>query len=168
MRDKHNANLHKREELRKTGQLGKLIELLTCEPPNELDLQTLPCPTAGQVTDHYANQRTLNNYFQGWYEIPKDLDPAAMRLATDPVWHTALYVYAPEVHDGVPLHPESNIPADMQEGGCAKSARKRPLMKPPRSSKKPLMPTSPTSTSTKPLLSSRQEVPQAHLELQPT
>jgi hypothetical protein len=26
-----------------------------------------------------------------------------------------VYVYTPEVHDGVPLHPESNIPVDMQE-----------------------------------------------------
>jgi hypothetical protein len=116
MRDEQNANLHEREELRKIGQLGKLIELLTCNPPNELDLQTLPCPTAGQIADHYVIQRTLNEYFQGWYAIPTDLDPAATRLATDPVWHSALYVYVPEVHDGVPLHPESNIPVDMQEG----------------------------------------------------
>jgi hypothetical protein len=54
MRDEQNANLHEREELRKIGQLGKLIELLTCNPPNELDLQTLPCPTAGQIADHYV------------------------------------------------------------------------------------------------------------------
>jgi hypothetical protein len=39
-----------------------------------------------------------------------------MRLVTDPTWYSALYVYVPEVHDGVPLHPESNIPVDMQEG----------------------------------------------------
>jgi hypothetical protein len=52
IRDEQNANLHEREELRKIGQLGKLIELLTYNPPNELDLQTLPCPN--------LIQRTLN------------------------------------------------------------------------------------------------------------
>jgi hypothetical protein len=99
MRDETNANLHEREELRKIRQLGKLIEFLTCNPPNELDLHTLPCPTAGQIVDHYAIQRTLNEYFQGWYAILTDLDSAATRLATDPVWHSALYFYEPEVHD---------------------------------------------------------------------
>jgi hypothetical protein len=62
MRDEQNANLHEREELRKIRQLDKFIELLTCNPPNELDLQTLPCYTAGQIADHYVIQRTLNQY----------------------------------------------------------------------------------------------------------
>jgi hypothetical protein len=51
-----------------------------------------------------------------WDAIPTDLDSAATRLATDPVWHSALNVYVPEVDDRVPLHPKSNIPVDMQEG----------------------------------------------------
>jgi hypothetical protein len=58
----------------------------------------------------------MNEYCQGSYAIFTYLDSAATRLATDPVWHSALYVYVPEVHDGVPLHPESNIPVYMQEG----------------------------------------------------
>jgi hypothetical protein len=40
----------------------------------------------------------------------------ASRLATDPVWHSVLYVYVSEVHDGVSLHPESNIPVNIQKG----------------------------------------------------
>jgi hypothetical protein len=160
MLDKQNANLHEREEHRKIEQLGKLIELLTCHPPSKLDLKTLPCPTAGQIADYYVIQRTLNLYFQGWYAIPTDLDLAATRLATDPVWHSALYIYVPEVHDGVPLHPEFNMP--VQED-CARYARKRHLMKPRRSLRKPFMLILPTSTSMRPLPNSRQGVHQAHL-----
>jgi hypothetical protein len=107
MRDEQNANLYEREELRKIEQLGKLIEFLTCNPPNELDLQTLPCPTAKQIANDYVIQETLNPYFQGWYVIPTDLVLAATRLTTDHVLHSALNVYAQEVHDGVPLHPNS-------------------------------------------------------------
>jgi hypothetical protein len=81
MRDEQNANLHKREELRKIGQLGKLIKRLTCNPPNKLDLPTLPYPSGRQIAD---------DYFQGWSAIPTDLDSAATRLATDPVWHSAI------------------------------------------------------------------------------
>jgi hypothetical protein len=60
MRDEQNTNLHEREELRKIGQLGKLIELLACNPSNELNLH----PTAGQIADYYVNQRVV--CYRGW------------------------------------------------------------------------------------------------------
>jgi hypothetical protein len=53
MRDESNANLQERQDLYKAGKLSMLIDLLTCAPPKDLDLQTLPCPIAGQITDHY-------------------------------------------------------------------------------------------------------------------
>jgi hypothetical protein len=37
MRIERKVILHEREELRKIVELGKLIELLTCNPPNKLE-----------------------------------------------------------------------------------------------------------------------------------
>jgi hypothetical protein len=56
MRVAQNETLRKREQLREEQKLGTLIRLLTERPQEELDLQTLPCPTEGQITEHYAIQ----------------------------------------------------------------------------------------------------------------
>ena len=77
MRLAMNTEIRNREKLRKANKLGKLIELLSCRPPEDLYLQTLPCPVRGQIVDHYANQETLNAYFYDWHAISKDHDPAA-------------------------------------------------------------------------------------------
>ena len=125
MRDESNANLHERQELYKAGKLGMLIDLLTCAPPKDLDLQTLPCPIAGQITDHYEIQRLVHAHLYRWHAIPKNLDPAAERLAKDPEWYKTLYHYDPEVHQGLPLHEESNIPLEFHDGlrkVCSKKA----------------------------------------------
>ena len=123
MRTNQNDELRHREELRKKKQLGTLIELLTYDPKRDLDLQTLPCPTRGQVVDHYENQRTLNKYFHDWHAIPPDLDPAAHHLAHKPLWWTTLLQYDAEDDANKPLHPDSSIPTALQDGlrkVCAK------------------------------------------------
>ena len=47
-----NATQRERQDLDREAKLGMLIDQLTCTPPQDLDLQTLPCPIAGQITDH--------------------------------------------------------------------------------------------------------------------
>jgi hypothetical protein len=60
-----------------------------------------------------------------WHTIPTNLDPAAETLAKDSEWYKTLYHHNPEVHQGLPLHVESNIPLEFHDGlrkVCSKEA----------------------------------------------
>ena len=116
MLTENNATQQERADLHSTGKLGMLIDQLTCNPTMELDLQTLPCPLAGQITDHYEIQRLVNAHLYRWHAVPTNLDPAAEKLAKDPDWYKTLYEYDPLVHQGMPLHPDSTIPVEYHDG----------------------------------------------------
>jgi hypothetical protein len=73
MRDKSNAYLHECQDLNKAGKLSMLIDLLTCAPPKDLDLQKIPCPIAGQITYYYEIQRLVHAHLYRWHAIPKNL-----------------------------------------------------------------------------------------------
>jgi hypothetical protein len=125
LREDTNEAIRDRDAMHKMAKLGMLIQLLSCEPPDTLDLQTLPCPIAGQITDHYEIQRLVHAHLFRWHAIPKNLDPAAEKLAKDPEWYKTLLHYDPEVHQGQPLHRESKIPLEFHDGlrkVCSKKA----------------------------------------------
>jgi hypothetical protein len=90
LRVKRSPAFARLEEFHANKELGKIIQQLSCRPPDMLDLQSLPCPTRGQITDHYTVQVVLNEYFKEWHAIPTTLDPAADKLARDPDWCVAL------------------------------------------------------------------------------
>jgi hypothetical protein len=50
-----NSEIRKCDDLREEGKLGELIKRLTNDPPNTLDLQTLPSAEHGQLTDPEEN-----------------------------------------------------------------------------------------------------------------
>jgi hypothetical protein len=81
-----------------------------------MDLQTLPCPTEGQITDHYINQRKMHKFLFNWHAIPATLDPAADRLARHPTWSSTLLHYEAVIHEDLDLHTDSAIPLDIQKG----------------------------------------------------
>jgi hypothetical protein len=122
LRSETNSRIQHIEELRATKQLGKLIELLSGAPQQQLDLQTLPSETAGLITDHYEIQRHLNTYFTDWLAIPDDLDPAADHMTRHPLyWQSLLNPRDPT--NPRPLHQHSRIPISHQKGlrrVCAK------------------------------------------------
>ena len=115
------------EEFHANKELGKIIQQLSCRPPDMLDLQSLPCPTRGQITNHYTVQIVLNSYFKDWHAIPKSLDPAADKLARDPDWWHSLLEYrtktgpeplqtTPSEENILPLDYGSAIPLPLQDG----------------------------------------------------
>jgi hypothetical protein len=108
MRHESSTNLHERQDLYKAGKLGMLIDLLSCPSPKGLDLQT----HALLPDNHKPLRDSASGSTRGhrWYAIPRNLDPAADVLAKNPEWYKTLYHYDSEVHQGLPLHVESNIP----------------------------------------------------------
>ena len=47
--------------------LGEVIRLLTAQPSSHCDLNTLHCPTEGQITDHYRIHAKVTAFFTNWY-----------------------------------------------------------------------------------------------------
>ena len=64
MRLRQSPAIRKLDSLREKHKLGRIIEILSARSPDQLDLQSLPCPTDGQITDHYHIQAILNEYFE--------------------------------------------------------------------------------------------------------
>jgi hypothetical protein len=78
------AKILRRDDLRQKRKLGEVIEALSNISPSYLNLNTLPSPVHGQIRDPVLIQQELNEYFNQWYALPENLDPAADRLARDP------------------------------------------------------------------------------------
>ena len=137
LRTKSSPAFARLEEFHANKELGKIISQLACRPPDMLDLQSLPCPTRGQIIDHYTVQVVLNDYFREWHAIPASLDPAADKLARDPDWWHSLLEYRTRssehtashdsttpsngprqvnTEDILPLDYSSSIPLSLQDG----------------------------------------------------
>ena len=113
MRELISPLIRKRERLRATHQLGRLIKELDESTQGTLDLSSLPCPLNGQITDPYTIQQTLNEHMWKWYSIPDHLDPAAEHLARHPYWwRTLISLTDPPER----LHARSRIPLQFQKG----------------------------------------------------
>jgi hypothetical protein len=95
--------------------MGKVIQLLTDQPLGHCSLQTLHCPTEGQIVDHYRIHSRVTEFFNDWYCTPNDLDPAAEALTTLPDWWKSLLQLHPDT-DSTPLHNNSSIPRQLQKG----------------------------------------------------
>jgi len=115
MIEKQDDGTRKRQQLWQENRLGTLIRLMTGAPASTLDLQTLPCPTRGQIVDHFEIQVALNEFFHDWHAIPQNLDPAARRLATNNIWWLSL-LHQTEQDLVKPLHEDSKIPLALQQG----------------------------------------------------
>ena len=115
MRDKINPIIKKRDKLWKQRQLSQLIEQLSGRGRGQLDLQSLPCPILGQMTDQNQIKDTLHDYFKEWHAIPPGLDPAADHLARHPTWWQNLLTYE-DKGDPQLLHKKSKIPSELQDG----------------------------------------------------
>jgi len=114
--------VRKMEDLRQRENLGRLIELLSGKPREQLDLQTLPSAEEGQIVDHHRNQATINEFFRAWHAIPPDLDAAAQHLSTHPLWWQSLLHLDPDEAPRI-LNKRSAIPEALQKGlrrVCAK------------------------------------------------
>lgn len=125
MLSKQDSGISKRQELWRENRLGTLIKLMTGAPETTLDLQTLPCPTRGQIVNHFEIQVALNQFFHDWHAIPQNLDPAAKRLATNNIWWLSLLHQNQQTLEQ-PLHEESKIPLALQQGirkVCQKKSR---------------------------------------------
>jgi hypothetical protein len=83
MRIGMNVATKKLDYLRALHELEKLIELLTCRPQVILGLKTLPCPTRGQITNHYEIQRQLDDYFENGTQFRKILIRLLKPLSTN-------------------------------------------------------------------------------------
>jgi hypothetical protein len=115
MRANESPATRKLDELYEEEELGRVIKHLSGRADDQLELQSLPCPTNGQITDHYALQAIVNEYFHEWHAIPKTLDPAADLLARHPEWWQSLLHYE-DTGEPQHLHPDSNIPLPLQDG----------------------------------------------------
>jgi hypothetical protein len=60
-------------------QLGKVIQLLTDQPSQHCDLQTLHCPTEGQISDHFRVHVKVTEFFANWYQAPTEIGRASCR-----------------------------------------------------------------------------------------
>jgi hypothetical protein len=115
MRLKTNPQIQKLDVLHKAKELGEVIKLLSNRSPGHLDLQSLPCPKYGQLTDPVLVTEALKTFFKDWHAIPKNLDPAANQLARNPeYWRTLLHYE--ETGTPQPLHKRSKIPVPLQDG----------------------------------------------------
>ena len=115
MRCTHNTLRSKVDDEYQSKHLGKVIQLLTAQPPSHCDLSTLHCPTEGQITDHYRIHCKVTEFFHDWYQVPPDLDPAAAVLTSVPDWWKSLLHPSASPEQQV-LHPNSAIPAHLQKG----------------------------------------------------
>ena len=111
------TNLQHREVLdaHNSKQLGKVIRLLTAQPPQSCNLHTLHCPTEGQITDHFRIHIKVTEFFSNWYQAPPDMDPSTEALTTTPDWWKQL-LSIPSGSQYKGLHPNSAIPPDLQIG----------------------------------------------------
>jgi len=115
MRLKQSPAIRKLDSLREKHKLGRIIELLSARSPDQLELQSLPCPTTGQITDHFNIQAILNEYFEDWLAIPRGLDAAADLLANHHSWWKSLLTF--EDKPGLQLlQAKSSIPPALQDG----------------------------------------------------
>ena len=115
MREKTNPAIQKLDKLRKDHKLGEVIQRLSGRSPGQLDLQSLPCPDNGQITDPLQIHDNVQEYFKDWHAIPPGLDPAAHHLAQNPTWWKSLLEYT---DTGSPqlLTKRSQIPPPLQDG----------------------------------------------------
>jgi hypothetical protein len=96
-------------------QLGRVIQLLTAQPPQHCDLHTLHCPTEGQITDHYRVHSKVTDFFSNWYQAPTDMDPSTEALTMTPDWWKQLLTPHCDSQPFI-LHPNSSIPPHLQSG----------------------------------------------------
>jgi len=96
-------------------QLGKVIQLLTAQPPEHCNLHTLHCPTQGQITDHFRIHIKVTEFFTNWYQAPTDMDPSNDALTTTTNWWKEL-LSSPTDSQPTLLHPNSAIPLHLQIG----------------------------------------------------
>ena len=123
MRGEMSAAIKHRDRLRQEHKIGAMIEAMSGEPRDQLDLHTLPCHIRGQLVDHREIHEALTAYFKEWHSTPLDLDPAARNMDTPHFWRTLLH---PSSHIIAPpdLHPDSCIPKILQRGLRQACARK--------------------------------------------
>ena len=114
MRERTNPELKRRLQLWKQHKLGELIQDLSGKPTGHLDLQSLPSPTHGQITNQAHIQDITNEYLADWHAIPKELDSAANHIARHPTYWKHLLRYQ---ETGKPqlLTKKSNIPPALQD-----------------------------------------------------
>ena len=123
MQTEMNSTVRKIVEMRQANEMGKIIEVLSCQPRDQVDLQTLPCNLKGQIVDHKEIQEKLKEYFTDWYASPKHLDPAAKKMDKCDEWWSTLLDFDHSVDSPQQLHPDSRIPPELQDGlrrVCAK------------------------------------------------
>jgi hypothetical protein len=59
-----NSNICQQSKLHSDGKLGQLIQLMSGQPKEEVDLQTLPSEEEGLIIDHYGIQHKVISYFK--------------------------------------------------------------------------------------------------------
>jgi hypothetical protein len=65
LQKKINSKIWQRNELHASGgKLGQLIQLMSGNPREELDLQTLPSEEESLIIDHYRIQQKVISYFK--------------------------------------------------------------------------------------------------------
>jgi len=119
------ANAHYTDVLQahNSRSLGKVIQLLTCQPNLHCDLNTLHCPSEGQITEHFRIHNKVTEFFSQWYQAPTDMDPSTEALTITPDWWKQLL--QPPSSEFKGLHPSSAIPTNLQVGlrkACAVKA----------------------------------------------
>jgi hypothetical protein len=116
MRANESPATRKLDELYEEGELGQVIKHLSGRADERsTELQRLPCPSIGQVTDYYAFLAIVSEYYHEWQALPKTLDPAADLLARHPVWWQSLLHYE-DTGEPQRLHPDSDIPLPLKDG----------------------------------------------------
>ena len=115
MREKINPAIQKLDKLRQALKLGEVIQRLSGRSPGHLDLQSLPCPLTGQITDPLQIHDNVQDFFEDWHALPKNLDPAAHHLAQHPTWWKSLLEYT-ETGSPQLLTKRSQIPPPLQNG----------------------------------------------------
>jgi hypothetical protein len=123
IRARMNARVAKIEQLR-IEKLGKVIRLLGDEEYTSLDLYTLRGEDGKTCTTPAGVVNILGILFGNCFQVPGNLDPAALAIKKSPVlWQKLAHPpsdiqKATDSPDGhiVSIHPDFKIPKDLQDG----------------------------------------------------
>jgi hypothetical protein len=119
-----NARVAKIEQLCIEKKLGNVVHLLGDEEYASVDLSALRGEDGKICTIPAGVANILDKFFGIWFQIPDNLDPAALVIEKSPVLWQELTHLSPDMQKAMdslngctpPIHPDSKIPKDLQDG----------------------------------------------------
>jgi hypothetical protein len=112
------------KKLRLDNKLGKVIQLQSNKEYMSLDLSTFRGEDGHTRTTPHEVVYIIDKFFDGWYLVPSNLDPTALAIEEDQALYQELVDPPPHIKEQMdklngispPIHPDSKIPKDLQDG----------------------------------------------------